>query len=212
MPVLNHRFPRMSRAHKVCWSPRVIQTGSRACLSLKTRKSHQRGSDHSFNAPKRVYDCQHQVSPVWVWPGRRDMPHPQVPGKEAWVLSWITEQYILLKCVVASETHAEDPEWQGKKKVSSNIWNSRPWVPTSISPLPPSLIEQWKFLPHVPGCVAQLQLSRRPLCGQCPSPSHLSGGLSQLQGLAAGPLCTVPSLPLRVELGLPQCCGLPSLI
>ena len=60
MPVLNHRCPRMSRAHRVCWSPRVIQTGSKACLSLETRK--RAWSQHPHSWPPACLGCRHQAS------------------------------------------------------------------------------------------------------------------------------------------------------
>lgn len=97
----------MSRAHRVCWSPRVIQTGSKACLSLETGK-RTRESAPTLKAPGLTRNTGLKCLPGGL------RAHPQVPRKEARVSSYITVQCMLLTCVAASERHTENPAWWGK--------------------------------------------------------------------------------------------------
>lgn len=58
-PVLNHRFPLVSKAHTVLFSPRAIQMGSRPWLSLWTHicnLSMLSGSNRSYRSHSYLHD------------------------------------------------------------------------------------------------------------------------------------------------------------
>lgn len=60
IPVLNHRFPWISKAHNVCWSPRVIHTGSKACISLEMQIRRKLKNCFKFRFMIFSGSCQQQ--------------------------------------------------------------------------------------------------------------------------------------------------------
>lgn len=166
MPVLNHRFPRMSRAHRVCWSPRVIQTGSKACFSLETGKRTGESAP-MHKAPSLTRNASFGCPKV-------------APRKDTWVLSYVTLQCMLFKRVAASERYWR-PSMVGKalgrklptSKVCGHLRHLRLTAPSctiKIKQMEAPLPHPWTGLCWA-AAAGQIVF---PL-GQCPSPSCPSG-------------------------------------